>query len=404
MADLSAADSARAEAVTEGTHKEQIRSWKRWIEYLTSVGIQDDLFLDTFTPSQRQRLLRAFMQAIREARFSAARFDVLKSEQCRTAMDHVAQTFRANDRPDPRKDPDGKLAHLLQRQLRGYKNADPGEKQQYAITTSVLLMVLKCSITHVDHAMADLLCAAFFFACRSCEYSKVNGERRTDIITVGNVRFFLKNKEIKHSDTKRLPLADCVNITWNYQKRDDRNESVTQERNGHPCMCPVRLWTAVIIRLRQYPGTTDKTTVNTVLLPNGKLHEITSTELLTKLRAAVTAIGESTLGFGPLDIGLHSLRSGAAMAMYLANVPVFTIMLLGRWSSDAFLRYIRRQVKEFSAGVSSKMVKSDNFFTIPELDKEDPRISGHKLNHRARKNCGPDALSHAVMPRMALFA
>ena len=128
MADLSAADSARAEAVTEGTHKEQIRSWKRWIEYLTSVGIQDDLFLDTFTPSQRQRLLGAFMQAIREARFSAARFDVLKSEQCRTAMDHVAQTFRANDRPDPRKDPDGKLAHLLQRQLRGYKNADPGEK------------------------------------------------------------------------------------------------------------------------------------------------------------------------------------------------------------------------------------------------------------------------------------
>ena len=158
-------------------------------------------------------------------------------------------------------------------------------------------------------------------------------------------------------------------------------------------MCPVRLWAAVIIRLRQYPGTTDKTTVNTVLLPNGKLHEITSTD-----------IGESTLGFGPLDIGLHSLRSGAAMAMYLAAVPVFTIMLLGRWSSDAFLRYIRRQVKEFSAGVSSKMVTSDNFFTIPELDKEDPRISGHKLNHRARKNCGPDALSHAVMPRMALFA
>jgi len=44
------------------------------------------------------------------------------------------------------------------------------------------------------------------------------------------------------------------------------------------------------------------------------------------------------------------------MAMYLAGVPVFTIMLLGRWSSNAFLRYIRKQVKEFSRGISAKMI------------------------------------------------
>jgi hypothetical protein len=42
------------------------------------------------------------------------------------------------------------------------------------------------------------------------------------------------------------------------------------------------------------------------------------------------------------------------MAMFLAKVPVYTIMLLGRWSSDDFLRYIRKQVKEFSKGISKK--------------------------------------------------
>jgi hypothetical protein len=52
------------------------------------------------------------------------------------------------------------------------------------------------------------------------------------------------------------------------------------------------------------------------------------------------------------------------MAMYLGGVPVFTIMLLGRWSSDAFLRYICKQVKEFSKGVSNKMITNENFFTI----------------------------------------
>ncbi len=44
------------------------------------------------------------------------------------------------------------------------------------------------------------------------------------------------------------------------------------------------------------------------------------------------------------DVEMHSIRSGAAMAMYLGECPVFMIMLIGCWSSDAFLRYIRKQV------------------------------------------------------------
>jgi len=101
MVDLQAAESARSHSVTQATSKEHIRSWKRWLEYLDSIGIEDDEFLDAFTRSQRHRLLGAFMAAMRSARFSAARFTSLKAEQCQSAMDHVAQTFRANDRPDP---------------------------------------------------------------------------------------------------------------------------------------------------------------------------------------------------------------------------------------------------------------------------------------------------------------
>ncbi len=60
---------------------------------------------------------------------------------------------------------------------------------------------------------------------------------------------------------------------------------------------------------------------------------MTLKELLTKLRAHVAAMGRARLGFGPLEIGTHSIRSAAAMSMFLADVPVYTIMLLGRWSS-----------------------------------------------------------------------
>eukprot|EP00978_Attheya_sp_CCMP212_P028823 scaffold100578_cov46-Attheya_sp.AAC.1 len=92
-----------------------------------------------------------------------------------------------------------------------------------------------------------------------------------------------------------------------------------------------------------------------------------------------------------MDIGTHSIRSAAAMAMYLAGVPVFTIMLIGRWSSDAFLRYVRRQVQEFSSGVSRKMILAPDYFTIPDAGPEDPRTRGNTHNFTARLNNGLDA-------------
>ncbi len=86
---------------------------------------------------------------------------------------------------------------------------------------------------------------------------------------------------------------------------------------------------------------------------DGELHLVTSKELLTKLRARIAAMGRAHLGFGPLQIGTHSIHFTAAMSMFLADVPVYTIMLLGRWSSNAFLHYIHQQVQQFSSGISA---------------------------------------------------
>ena len=90
-----------------------------------------------------------------------------------------------------------------------------------------------------------------------------------------------------------------------------------------------------------------------------KLHYITRDEMLNHLRHTVDNM--TGLGFTGKDVGTHSIRSSLAMALYLKRRPISTIMLLGRWSSDAFLLYIRRQVQEFSKGVSTNMVDQENF-------------------------------------------
>ena len=88
------------------------------------------------------------------------------------------------------------------------------------------------------------------------------------------------------------------------------------------------------------------------------------------MRTVVQLIGEDTLGFLKEDIGLHSLRAGGAMAMFLSGISEIIIQRVGRWSSFAFLEYIREQVECFTAGVSQKMLQYENFHHLNEEETE----------------------------------
>jgi hypothetical protein len=72
----------------------------------------------------------------------------------------------------------------------------------------------------------------------------------------------------------------------------------------------------------------------------GIINQVTSDHMFDALQDTVSAIGEARLGFNKKSVGTHSIRSGAAMAFYLGECPVFMIMLIGCWSSDAFIHYI----------------------------------------------------------------
>ena len=130
----------------------------------------------------------------------------------------------------------------------------------------------------------------------------------------------------------------------------------------------------------------------------GKIHLLKSSAMILKLRAVVGIMGEERLGFLPKDVGTHSIRSGGAMAMYLDYVRPFTIMLIGRWKSDAFLKYIRRQVEAFSHNVSSRMKRNPDFFTTPDFepvafseqtDEDSRRPISHRLFGRGASQVLP---------------
>jgi hypothetical protein len=292
----------------------------------------------------------------------------------------VAAAFVAAERSDPRLDHTGKPSTLLQRQSRGHTNCDRGTKSEKAITASVLRRMWEIAKTPQEKHLARLAIGAFFFAMRSCEYLTVSGERRTKRVCIRNIRFYRGHEELSHDDPD-LAFCDSVTITFEYQKRDERDETVTMYATGDTLLCPVRAWASIVQIVLHQPKTNKDTPCNTVFLENpnatnpndhsqqlGKFVGLTGKQMISLIRRAAKSIGSKRLGFDPKELGTHSIRSGAAMAMHLDGVPVYSIMLIGRWSSDAFLRYLRPQVKEFTQHIAKRMIQHQHFFSVPTFD------------------------------------
>ena len=82
---------------------------------------------------------------------------------------------------------------------------------------------------------------------------------------------------------------------------------------------------------------------------------IQASDMIKHLRSTCQSLGRNGIGINPIKVGTHSIRTSFAMQLHLAGVRDFTIMMMGRWRSLAFLRYIRPQIQEFSTDLSKLM-------------------------------------------------
>jgi hypothetical protein len=201
-----------------------------------------------------------------------------------------------------------------------------------------------------------------------------------------DITFMRKGRVLQHSSAD-LHRADTVSLYFDMQKRDTRGETVTQCSTRHPIYCPVAAC-AQVVRSMLADGCAETDEVFWYKDTKGKRKQLSDTFALKTLRTFISTI-ENRWNIRPDEVGLHSWRSSAAMAMYLSKTPTFVIMLLGRWSSDAFLRYIRPQADNFSDGVSRGMIQSQAFIHVPDANRrdEDPRTSNPLLN-RAKSGNG----------------
>ena len=176
------------------------------------------------------------------------------------------------------------------------------------------------------------------------------------------------------------PRQTGVAITFVTQKNAPKNNTITQWRTNDNVLCPVTQRAQIVTRIRSYPISSPSTPVSATLTC-GILSHITSKDVESALRDGVVAIVEDRLRIWTHDIGTHSIRSGAAMAMYLGGIPVFAIMMIGLWQSMAFMNYIRKQINEFTLGVSTNMLTLQPFcHTPPPTTQTQPTTAQERMN------------------------
>ena len=70
-------------------------------------------------------------------------------------------------------------------------------------------------------------------------------------------------------------------------------------------------------------------------------------------------------GIAPADISARSLRASGAMAMLCAGIDSVKTQLMGRWRSDAMLRYLHVQSPTLVKDFARRMLAAGSYSLLP---------------------------------------
>jgi integrase len=97
----------------------------------------------------------------------------------------------------------------------------------------------------------------------------------------------------------------------------------------------------------------------------GRAIHVSATSVTTLLRAAARQFPKSNLD--PARVSARALRPSGATALLTARVDPNLIQLLGRWQSDAMLRYLHVQSTPVALNLAQRMVHQGEFSLFPQV-------------------------------------
>ena len=152
------------------------------------------------------------------------------------------------------------------------------------------------------------------------------------------------------------------------QKNAVRGEQVGHRANNDPFFCPCKALGRIARRLKLAGAPPDQPIY---MHYNHHRHHrgwypVKPINITYALRHAATSV-QRTTGVSPHLLSARSLRPGGATALLCAGIDSNAIQLLGRWLSDAMLRYLQIQAATVANNFAQLMLDHGTHTFAPQV-------------------------------------
>ena len=287
--------------------------------------------------------------------------------------------------PDPRKLEKGSKDYhpLLDAFLKSMRDRDDPATRSYPANT-VIIRALYDALDTAHHrygtlnAIAiDLIIVAFYWLLRPAEYLDGNAESKSQAFRLCDIYLTANGRQLCATDPSLNEVADehitYGVLTFTDQKNGVRGEQVGHKATNDPQLCPCKALSRLARRLRAINAPKESPMCTYRDTYTGQLKLVKPTIVTNALRHAAAFVQDKT-GIDPVLLSARSLRPGGATALLCAGVDKDAIQLLGRWKSDAMLRYLRIQAYAVSANFAQRMLDHGGYTFAPGTYKEQTEL------------------------------
>jgi hypothetical protein len=360
--DLRTVDESIKSGVTTERAKAMDSHWTRWDAFCVAHNIGP--YLQTW--SDPVPILQVFGEPYRDGRLAPLK----KSANARTVEDALCAVGQAHARlgpPDPRKDSFGAIYFRIQRQIKSYHKVDDPPRRVKPIPVTIILYILSqvfgVARNDEDLATEDVVAIAFFFLLRPGEYTGATADDTP--FRLEDMALYIRDRrlDVLTASTAELDAATSVSYKFMMQKNGTRDKKIVQGLSGDSKCLPVK---ATSRRIKYHRANNSKQTVPIASYYRAhKRTAIKAKDITDTLRHAITMNYHRT-GIHATEVSERSLHPGGAMEMMCRKIDMNNIRMMGRWHSDAMMRYLHVQAQPIIERYTENMFNNGTYIFQPD--------------------------------------
>ena len=313
-------------------------------------------------------------------RIAGQRKKPVRADTLQGVLTAVGKGISDLGQPDPRYPAGSSKQHpLLADFLKALSREDDPASRAYPANVTILQGLFTALDTQdpkfgtLNRHVQLITVVAFFWLLRPAEYLETpETESRSQAFRLCDVHFTINGKIYNAAD-RNCPLhdeSDIAHITYaslqfSDQKNAVRGEQVGHRANADPTICPAKSLGRLALHLRKYKASANTPLHNHYNTYDHRWYPLKSTYITNALRHSAADLKAAT-GISPGLLSARSLRPGGATALLCAGIDSDAIQLLGRWKSDAMLRYLRIQAASHANNYAQRMLDHGSYTFHPQ--------------------------------------